>query len=58
MNSQAPLLALSPLFTERSASLEDTQRLSDEAKKAVAAFFHEGTSRNTGSREQWNRKPG
>ena len=47
MNAQVPLLALSPLFTEPSSSLEDAQRLSDEAKKAVAAFFHEGTSHNT-----------
>src|SRR6202050_2835231 len=27
--------------------LEDPSRLSEESKKAVAAFFHEGTSRNT-----------
>src|SRR5665213_549503 len=47
MNAQAPLLALSPLFTEPSTDLEDAQRLSDEAKSAVAAFFHEGISRNT-----------
>ena len=47
MNPQAALLALSPLFTQRPAALEDAQRLSDEAKNAVAAFFHEGTSRNT-----------
>src|SRR5450755_3755489 len=47
MKTPAPLLALSPLFTEPSAALEDAQRLSDEAKNAVAAFFHEGQSRNT-----------
>src|ERR1700691_6735729 len=27
--------------------LEDPSRLSEESQKAVAAFFHEGTSRNT-----------
>src|ERR1035441_9053383 len=47
MNSQAPLLALSPLFSQPPVDLEDAQRLSAEAENAVAAFFHEGTSRNT-----------
>src|SRR5664279_2981440 len=47
MNSQVPLLALSPLFSEPPAALEDAQRLSEESQNAVAAFFHEGTSRNT-----------
>jgi integrase len=47
MNPSSPLLAPSPLFCEPSAALEDAQRLSQEAENAVAAFFHEGTSRNT-----------
>ena len=47
MNAHAPLLALSPLFTQPPAALEDAQRLCEEAESAVAAFFHEGTSRNT-----------
>jgi len=47
MQSPVPLLALSPLFSEPPAALEDAQRLSEEAEGAVAAFFHEGTSRNT-----------
>jgi integrase len=36
-----------PLFTDPPAALEDAQRLSEEAESAVAAFFREGTSRNT-----------
>jgi integrase len=47
MIAKTPLLALSPLFTEPPAALEDAQRLSEQAENAVAAFFHEGTSRNT-----------
>jgi hypothetical protein len=34
MNSEALLLALSPLFTEPPAALEDVQRLSEEAELA------------------------
>src|ERR1035441_6491323 len=47
MKTPAPLLALSPLFSEPPAELEDAQRLSTQAENAVAAFFREGTSRNT-----------
>jgi integrase len=47
MNLSSPLLAPSPLFSEPPVALEDAQRLSQEAERAVAAFFHEGTSRNT-----------
>jgi integrase len=47
MNLQPPLLALSPLLSEPPAAPEDAQRLSQEAESAVAAFFHECTSRNT-----------
>jgi integrase len=47
MNLQAPLFALSPLFSEPPNHLEEAHRLSQEAESAVAAFFHEGTSRNT-----------
>jgi hypothetical protein len=45
--SQPPLLTPSPLFSEPPTDLEDAQRLSAEAENAVAALFHEGTSRNT-----------
>jgi integrase len=47
MNPEASLLAPLPLFSEPPAALENAQRLSQEAENAVAAFFHEGTSRNT-----------
>src|ERR1022692_2296522 len=47
MTFLTPPLALSPRFTSPAAALEDAQRLSQEAENAVAAFFHEGTSRNT-----------
>jgi hypothetical protein len=47
MNSWASVLPLLPLFTDAPAALEDAQRLSEEAESAVAAFFREGTSRNT-----------
>jgi integrase len=47
MSAPAPLVAVSPLFSEPPAALEDAQRLSQEAESAVAAFFHEGASRNT-----------
>jgi integrase len=35
------------LLSSSAAGLEDRRRLSEEAAKAVAAFFHEGSSRNT-----------
>jgi integrase len=41
------LQPLPSLFIEPPSDLEDAQRLSQQAEAAIAAFFHEGTSRNT-----------
>jgi integrase len=47
MSVPAPIAAVSPLLTEPPRALEDAQRLFEETQNAVAALFHEGTSRNT-----------
>ncbi len=48
MSTSLPLRAVRPTLTnEPPAPLLVPQRLSEEAEKAVAAFFREGTSRNT-----------
>jgi integrase len=47
MSAAPPLPASRALATQPPAPLLVPQRLSEEAEKAVAAFFHEGESRNT-----------
>jgi integrase len=47
METSASLQPLLPPRVEPPPWLEDPDRLADEARKAVAAFFQEGTSRNT-----------
>ena len=47
MSTALPLPASRALAIEPPAPLLVPQRLSEEAEKAVAAFFHEGESRNT-----------
>jgi hypothetical protein len=45
VNAQAPHSLL--LHSTPPLALEDANRLSEEAEKAIAAFLHEGSSRNT-----------
>jgi len=47
MEISAPFRFVLPPRSEPLRALENADRLSEEAQKAVAAFFHEGTSRNT-----------
>lgn len=47
MKIAPPLRFLSTPRSEARQDLRDAHRLSDEAQKAVAAFFHEGSSRHT-----------
>jgi len=47
MKTWAPQVPTTPLLEAPLAPLEDPRKLSEEADKAVHAFFHEGQSRNT-----------
>ena len=47
MKTPTPLATVTLPLQEPPTYLQDAQRLSERAEKAVAAFFHEGHSRNT-----------